>query len=330
MMPVFLAELRKRDVQVWADGDSLRCTAPAGVLTPELRDELQQRKSEILLFLRSAAALARQERAVVPLQPHGTRTPVFGVAGHNGDVFCYRALAQHLGDDQPFFGLQPPGLDGRSEPLTRVEDLAAYFAAQIRTFLPHGPYSITGFCAGGGVAFELGRHLLQQGAAVDVIALFGSPHPSCYRFPTQLRRRLAQLKERIDGHARALGSLSPAEFGAYIAEKRRRRKANREAEDAAALDPVLVRRARVERATIAALRRYTPRHFAGRLVLLSPSGDWRRSAALWRSVAERTEEYFGPAGCDGDTMLLEPHAAAFAALFRRCREAPEARSPRGA
>src|SRR2546427_7475953 len=35
-------------------------------------------------------------------------------------------------------GLQPPGLDGRSEPLTRVEDLAAYFAAQIRTFHPNG------------------------------------------------------------------------------------------------------------------------------------------------------------------------------------------------
>ena len=159
MVPTFLAELRSRDVEVWADGDHLRCAAPAGVLTPDLRDQLQQRKSEILEFLRSAKELAQQQRAIVPLQPHGTRTPMFGVAGHNGDVFCYRALVQHLGEDQPFFGLQPPGLDGRSEPLTRVEDLAAYFAAQIRTFHPNGPCIITGFCAGGGVAFELGRQL---------------------------------------------------------------------------------------------------------------------------------------------------------------------------
>src|SRR2546427_3509171 len=109
-------------------------------------------------------------------------------------------------------GLQPPGLDGRSEPLTRVEDLAAYFAAQIRTFHPNGPCIITGFCAGGGVAFELGRQLLQEGAAIEFIALFGSPYPSCYRFPTQLQRRLVQQMERFGRHAHALGSLSLGEL----------------------------------------------------------------------------------------------------------------------
>ena len=324
MVPVFLAELRSRDVEVWADGDHLRCAAPAGVLTPDLRDQLQQRKSEILEFLRSAKELAQQQRAIVPLQPHGTRTPMFGVAGHNGDVFCYRALVQHLGEDQPFFGLQPPGLDGRSEPLTRVEDLAAYFAAQIRTFHPHGPYIITGFCAGGGVAFELARQLLQEGAAIDFIALFGSPYPSCYRFPTQLRRRLVQQMERFGRHAHALGSLSLGELRRYVVEKLGRGRAHRELVDAAARDSVLVRRAKVERATIAALRRYTPGHFAGRLILLSPSREWLSSGALWRSVVERAEEYLGPAGCDGDTMLLEPYVLDFAGLVRRCRDAQDA------
>jgi NAD(P)-dependent dehydrogenase (short-subunit alcohol dehydrogenase family)/acyl carrier protein len=103
-------------------------------LTPELRDQLQQRKGELVEFLRSAKTIAQQQGAIVPLQPRGSRTPIFGVGGHNGDVFCYRALAQHLGDDQPLYGLQPPGLDGDSAPLERIEDLAAYFAAQIRAF----------------------------------------------------------------------------------------------------------------------------------------------------------------------------------------------------
>jgi len=97
-----LAELRGRDVQIMADGDRLRCNGPADALTPELRVQLQQRKNDILEFLRSAEVLARQQRAIVPLQPRGWRIPVFAVAGHNGDVFCYRAFAQHLGDDQPF------------------------------------------------------------------------------------------------------------------------------------------------------------------------------------------------------------------------------------
>src|SRR5206468_7448982 len=156
-IPTLLSTLRDRDIHISADGDRLRCNAPAGALTPELRDELQRRKGDILEFLRSAGTLASQQRAIVPLQSRGKCIPIFAVAGHNGDVFCYRALARHLGDDQPFYGLEPPGRDGQSEPLTRIEDLAAYFAAQIRAFRPGGPYIIAGFCTGGTIAFELGR-----------------------------------------------------------------------------------------------------------------------------------------------------------------------------
>jgi thioesterase domain-containing protein len=318
-VPALLAELRKRDIQVWADGDRLHCNAPTGVLTPELRDQLQQCKNEILEFLRSAEALARQQRAIVPLQPRGKRTPVFAVGGHNGDVFCYRALAQHLGDDQPFYGLEPPGLDGHRKPLTRVEDLAAYFAEQIRAFQPNGPYVIAGFCAGGVIAFELGRQLLKERAAISFLALFGSPYPTSYRLLPQLRQRLGQEVERAVRHTRALASLSSGERRLYIAEKLRQRKAGRDISP----DPALVLRTRVEDITMTAARRYIPSHFAGRMSLFLPSREWLRSGDAplrWRSVARDTEEYFGPDGCNGDLMLREPYAPAFAELFRQCRE----------
>ena len=320
-VPALLAELRRRDLQVWADGDQLRCSAPAGVLTPELRGQLQRHKRVILEFLRSAAALARQERAIVPLQPRGARVPVFAVPGHNGDVFCYRALAQHLGDDQPFFGLQPPGVDGQREPLARVEDLAAYFAEQIRAFRPDGAYVIAGYCAGGTIAFELARQLRQQGAAIKFVALFAGPYPTWYRFLPQLRERVAQKVERLGTHLRALASLSYAGRRRYISDKLRERKARREASRAAVPDPVLVQRARLEAATLVGVRHYTPHHFAGRVSLFLPNKEWLRpeSARLrWRRVADNTEEYFGPADCGGDGMLLEPHVSATAELFRSC------------
>ena len=317
----FLERLRDRDIQVWAEGDRLRCSAPVGALTPELRGELQQRKQDILEFLRSAGMLARQPRAIVPLQPRGTQTPVFAVAGHNGDVFCYRALARHLGDDQPFYGLQPPGLDGHSEPLARVEALAAYFAAQIREFRPDEPYIIAGFCAGGSIAWELGRRLRQEGAAIDLLALFGAPYSTVYWRLPQLRRRLVDRVARLIRHARALASLSSAGRQSYIGERLRNREAERAAERLAAPDPVLVLRAKVERATMAALRRYKPGHFAGRLSLFLPCQEWARSgygALRWRAVAAHAREYFGPEGCNADNMLREPNAPVFAQLFRRC------------
>jgi thioesterase domain-containing protein len=322
----FLSELRRRDIHVWAAGGELRCNARAGALTPELREELRLHKEEILEFLASAQALAAQERAIVPLQPNGKRAAVFAVPGHNGDVFCYRLLAQCLGEEQPFFGLQPPGLDGESEPLTRVEDIAAYFAAQIRAFQPHGPYVIAGFCAGGTVAFELAQQLLSAGAAVSFLALFGSPFPSYFRLPAQLWQRLGREAARVGHLAHALASPAPEGLGRYFAKKLRQREARHEALRAAALDPVLMRRAAVERATLSAVRRYAPRHFAGRVSLFLPGPRWRMSVVAvqrWGLLAQGVEEYCGPDDSGGHDMLREPHAPVFAELFRRYRDAAE-------
>jgi thioesterase domain-containing protein len=318
-----LSELRRRDIQVQVIGGELRCSAPAGALTPELRHHLRQHKNDVLQLLASAQALAGQQRAIVPLQRKGSATPVFAVPGHNGDVFCYRFLAQCLGHDQPFFGLQPPGVDGQDEPLTRIEEIAAYFAEQIRAYRPQGPYIIAGFCAGGTVAFELAQQLLRGGAAVSFVALFGSPYPVYFGRRTQLWQRLVHRAQALGKLTRELAPQPWAGRRRYLAQKLRERKARRDASRAAALDPVLLLRAKVERVTVSAVRGYTPRHFAGRVNLFLPGSEWLRSgvAALrWRAVAQRAEEYFGPDASTGSDMLREPHAAAFAELFRRCCE----------
>src|SRR6185436_1059377 len=259
----FLATLRERDIQVWADGDHLRCSAPSGTLTAELRQELQKRKEDILKFLHSASAIARQQRAIVPLQPRGTGTPVFGIGGHNGDVFCYRTFARHLGEGQPFFGLQPPGLDGESEPLTRVEDLVAYFAEQIRGFQPNGPYIIAGYCSGGTIAFELARRLILDGANVEMLALFGSPFPTWYRFLPQLHLRLYLQTRSLIRNARAIAALPLTEHWSYVTERLRNRNVRNAQLRSAASDPVVARGNNVRRVTLAAISRYEPKHFPG-------------------------------------------------------------------
>jgi thioesterase domain-containing protein len=319
-VPALLAELRSRDIQIWAHGDRLRCNAPADVLTPELRDQLLRRKNDILEFLLSAGVFGRQPRAIVPLQPRGSGIPVFAVGGHNGDVFCYRALVQHLGDDQPFYGLQPPGLDDHSKLIGCIEDLAAYFAAQIRAFRPAGPYIIAGFCAGGTIAFELARQLVQEHAEINILALFGSVYPTWYRPLRQIRHHLRHHVERVLRYSRTLRSLRSGERRFYIAETLRKHKKSLASAQPVAPDPVLVLRARVERATIEAVRRYTPRQFAGSVSLFMPSRAWLGSdyQLRWHSVAQHADEYFGPDGCNSDNMLREPYAPVFAELFRRC------------
>lgn len=315
-----LQELRRLDVNVWSDGDQLRCNAPAGVLTPALRDELRARKADIVAFLRSAEAAARQPRAIVPLQPRGGSPPVFAVGGHNGDVFCYRRLADQLGEDQPFYGLQPPGLDGEREPLTSVEDLASYFAAEIRSFHPTGKIIIAGYCAGGAIAFELARHLTAGGSLVAFVALFAGRYPTWFRRLPQARQRILYYADRIHTHARVLGSLSNGSRWRYGRELLGRVTLRPPAPMAETNDPALILRDKVQRATMLAVCRYKPAFFAGRLVMFLPSPKARRSSEgllRWRSLAKHVEEYCGPHGCEGDAMLLEPCVPAIAELFRR-------------
>jgi thioesterase domain-containing protein len=317
-----LSELRRRDIQLRAEGAELRCSAPAGALTAELTEQLRRYKAELLALL-AAAQAAVQARAVVPLQPLGGRTPVFGVPGHNGDVFCYRLLSQALGAEQPFFGLQPPGLDGAGQPLARVEDLAAYFAGEMRAFCAEGACIVAGFCAGGTVAFELARQLARSGVPVRCLALFGCPYPLYFTHRVQLGLRVLEQTKRLRRHARELLGRSAGERRRYLAEELASRRARREGERAAARDPVLARRAKVEGATVAAVRRYRPGRFPGRIDLFMPGPQWRNSGvaqARWRGAAAEVREHFGPDASTGSDMLRERHAAAFAELFRQACE----------
>jgi len=319
-----LEELRRFDAHIELDGDRLRLNAPAGALTDDHRRQLRERKAEIVTFLRSAQQLAQQQRAVVPLQPQGSKIPIFAVAGHNGDVFCYRALAQHIDADQPFFGLQPPGLEEGTEPLTSVESLAGYFAAQIREFHPSGPMTIAGFCAGGTIAFELARQLSESGRDVTQLMLFGAPYCASYRFLPELAAGCNHFVRRATAHARALISLPVPEWRRYLAD---RSQARRTAAGNATLDPVMVRRAAVEKATVAAIRHYSPRPFNGHVDVMLPCESCKRSVDAplrWCRHAVASAEFVGPDGCTGDTMLLPEHAATFASFVKIARDARHA------
>jgi amino acid adenylation domain-containing protein len=58
----FLARLRERNIKLWIEGDRLRCSAPTGALTAELKEEVAARKSDIL-----SALAAEQDRERLPL-----------------------------------------------------------------------------------------------------------------------------------------------------------------------------------------------------------------------------------------------------------------------
>ncbi len=72
----FLGELRSKNVALSLDKDALKCSAPPGVLTKELRDELRDRKPEIIAFLRVSQAGSRGGEQGIPRINRGGILPL--------------------------------------------------------------------------------------------------------------------------------------------------------------------------------------------------------------------------------------------------------------
>ncbi|MCX7595059.1 MAG: amino acid adenylation domain-containing protein [Fischerella sp.] len=116
--------------------------------------------------------------SLVAINSNGSKPPLFCVHDLAGEVFYYRNLSLHLGSDQPIYGLQSQGLDGKRPPLTRVEDMASYYIQQIRTVQPQGPYFLAGYCFGGLVAFEMAQQLHKQGEKIGILVLLDAFIPN--------------------------------------------------------------------------------------------------------------------------------------------------------
>jgi amino acid adenylation domain-containing protein len=130
------------------------------------------------------AKILEQEQVVsepsplVPIQPQGSQIPIFCVHPAGGTVFCYFELAQLLGTEQPFYGLQCLGQVEGEEPLTSVEDMAAVYLKAIREVQAKGPYILMGWSFGGMVALEMANNLLGEGEQVAFVGLIDTYAPS--------------------------------------------------------------------------------------------------------------------------------------------------------
>jgi hypothetical protein len=82
----------------------------------------------------------------------------------------YHELSDHLGEDQPVYGLNSPGVLGLPIP-DSLEELAANMIREMREIQPHGPYLLVGYCSGGTTALEIARQLINEGEQVAMLAM---------------------------------------------------------------------------------------------------------------------------------------------------------------
>lgn len=133
-----------------------------------------------------AKILAQEEwtaswSSLVPIQPKGSKTPLFVIHAVGGNVLDYSDLARCFGEDRPVYGLQSVGLDGKQEPLTTVADMASYYLKEIRIIQPQGPYLLFGYSFGGVIAFEMAQQLYAQGDKIGFLGVCDLDSPNTFR-----------------------------------------------------------------------------------------------------------------------------------------------------
>ena len=109
---------------------------------------------------------------LVPMKQTGTRPPFFCVHGGAGSSLFMHRLAARMDADQPFYGIEPEGMDGREFKHTTLEQIAAHYLSEIRKVQPKGPYCFGGYCFGGIVAYEMAQQLLRQGEPAALVVQF--------------------------------------------------------------------------------------------------------------------------------------------------------------
>ncbi len=131
--------------------------------------------------VRKSRRTAGEWTPLVPIQPKGNKTPFFCVHGGFGNVLNFYDLTRYLGKEQPFYGLQARGVDGKQPPFATLTEMAAEYVKQMRSVQPEGPYMVGGFSMGGEVAFEIAQQLHAQGQEVALVALLDTHNPEFAR-----------------------------------------------------------------------------------------------------------------------------------------------------
>lgn len=267
---------------------------------------------------------------LVPMHPGsaGDETPFFLVAGMFGNVLNLRHLAQLVGSNRPFYGLQARGLYGNQEPHETFEDMARDYIAEMRMVQPSGPYMLGGFSGGGITAYEITRQLREAGETVALLVMLDTPLPQSPPFSSV---------DRLSMHLQRLRKKGPAYFAEWARNRYRwemERFQNRLKEPEGDNSPFDFQSERMELAFRKSLDLYELKPMEIQIELFRPRLEKAYELSGNRVVNSNKQVLYHDNGWspyvdfvkvtevpgDHDSMVLEPNVRVLASELARCIE----------
>jgi amino acid adenylation domain-containing protein len=281
---------------------------------------------------------------LVPIQPSGSKPPLFFVHGVGGEVVGFLPLARRLGQDQPLYAFQAQGADGTGEPLVRIEEMAARYLEELLAVQPHGPLFLGGYSFGSVVAFEMARQLQARGRQVGMLIIMDQELACAYKRVVWQPRWLLRFAQNIPRWV--FHDIDEWQSGDWYARFRQKLVEVKEKLKVMLSTPyggpaewglqrpsdwsqVPVVRRRVWQAHYEALLNYAPGSYRGRALILrartqalvgsfEPDLGWRHYAAGGVKVATLPGFH--------THMLKEPYVGILARRLRQELEKPQAES----
>jgi acyl transferase domain-containing protein/thioesterase domain-containing protein len=193
-----------------------------GLPALDVEDAAAENGAPVKLDTAAPVVPPKASSCIVPMKPGGTRPPLFVIHGMGGNILEYTHIAKHLHPDQPMYGIQAQGLDGKKPIQSRIEEIASTYIEEIRVFQPVGPYYIAGSSFGGLVGYEMAQQLLRKGERVALLFLFdsyGKDYPKLLPARLAFYHALKYEQYRWHLHLSNLRLLSRAEMMPYVKEK---------------------------------------------------------------------------------------------------------------
>ena len=259
--------------------------------------------------------------SIVPLQPNGTRAPLFILHGVGGNVVNFYGLAQRMGNMQPVYGVQSQALLANQPALLHLKDMAAHYLAEIRKLQPHGPYHLLGYSFGGTVALEMAHQLRGAGEEVAMLGMIDSKSKDYQETLDRMRTVQEKINGRMTRFKGNTDALSLRERAAYIFEKVNTRAIRFACMAAARLHfkqvPAFMRSA--YDINYVAVQNYKPRPYDGKLVLFRATDQNNPDAPHdlgWGGIFSQPVEIHDLPG-DHERIFLEPNIEQLAASLQQ-------------
>ncbi|KAA1243055.1 non-ribosomal peptide synthetase [Aquimarina sp. RZ0] len=115
-----------------------------------------------------------QTSFLIKFNEFGNKRPLFLIPPAGGIPTTFLELTTLLGEDQPIYSFQFPGIDNQSAIIDTNEELASFFIKEIQKIMPCGPYRLGGYSFGARVALEMAIQLENKGQVIEELISFDS------------------------------------------------------------------------------------------------------------------------------------------------------------